>query len=90
MRAPASPTLLLQPSGSFAVGATAADTAHFLESGLAAAGFSIESLEGPSEDGSFTLNVAGRDPACAVQVRVIPLSGTTNVVVLYGAGCPFE
>jgi hypothetical protein len=77
-------------SGSFAVGATAADTAHFLESGLAAAGFSMESLEGPSEDGSFTLNAVGRDPDCVAQVRVVPLSGTTNVVVLYGADCPFE
>jgi hypothetical protein len=77
-------------SGSFAVGAPAPTTASFLESALTAAGFSMESVEGPSEDGSFTLNAVGRDPACLTQVRVVPLSGTTNVVVLYGAGCPFE
>ncbi|HEX5015721.1 MAG TPA: hypothetical protein VFV72_16365 [Candidatus Limnocylindrales bacterium] len=77
-------------SGSFAVGASASTTAAFLESALAGAGFSMESVEGPSEDGSFTLNAVGRDPGCLAQVRVVPLSGTTNVVVLYGAGCPFE
>ena len=42
------------------------------------------------EDGSITINAVGPDPACQVQVRVRPLSGLTNVVVLYGAGCPFE
>ena len=61
-----------------------------MESALTAAGFSIESVEGPSEDGSYTLNAVGPDPACLAQVRVVPLSGTTNVVVLYGAACPFE
>ena len=50
----------------------------------------MESVEGPLEDGSFTLNAVGRDAICLAQVRVVPLSGTTNVVVLYGAGCPFE
>ena len=77
-------------SGSFAVGAAAPNTASLLESALTAAGFAIESREGPSEDGSFTLNAVGRDAGCAAQVRIVPLSGTTNVVVLYGAGCPFQ
>jgi hypothetical protein len=77
-------------SGSFAVGAAPQNTVSLLESSLTAAGFSMESVEGPLEDGSFTLNAVGRDPSCLAQVRVVPLSGTTNVVVLYGAGCPFE
>ncbi|HET9344228.1 MAG TPA: hypothetical protein VFO05_00895 [Candidatus Limnocylindrales bacterium] len=77
-------------SASLAVGAAADTTAGFMESALTAAGFSIESVEGPSEDGSYTLNAVGPDPGCQAQVRVVPLSGTTNVVVLYGAACPFE
>ena len=77
-------------SASLAVGAAPQSTVSFMESALTAAGFSIESIEGPSEDGSSTLNAVGQDPACLAQVRVVPLSGTTNVVVMYGAACPFE
>ena len=77
-------------SASLAVGAAPQSTASFMQSALTAAGFSIESVEGPSEDGSVTISAVGADPACLAQVRVVPLSGTTNVVVLYGAGCPFE
>jgi len=77
-------------SASLSVGASGPDTAAVMQSGLTGAGFSIESTEGPMEDGSITINAVGPDPACQVQVRVRPLSGTTNVVVLYGAGCPFE
>ena len=77
-------------SASLAVGAAGQPTASFMESALIGAGFSIESTEGPMEDGSTTINAVGPDPACQVQVRVRPLSGVTNVVVLYGAGCPFE
>lgn len=77
-------------SASLSVGASGPDTTSVMQSALAGAGFSIESTEGPMEDGSITINAVGPDPVCHVQVRVRPLSGTTNVVVLYGAGCPFE
>ena len=77
-------------SASMGVGAAGQPTATFMESALLGAGFSIESTEGPMEDGSITINAVGPDPACQVQVSVRPLSGLTNVVVLYGAGCPFE
>jgi hypothetical protein len=79
-----------QASASLAVGAAGPPTASFMESALVGLGFSIESTEGPMEDGSITINAVGPDPACQAQVRVRPLSGLTNVVVLYGAGCPFE
>jgi cell division septation protein DedD len=77
-------------SASLAVGAAAPNVASFMQNALTGAGFSIESVEGPSEDGSFTINAVGPDTACQAQVRVRPLSGTTNVVVMYGAACPFE
>jgi hypothetical protein len=77
-------------SASLAVGASPDSTASFMQSALTAAGFTIEAVQGPSEDGSVTIAAVGRDPACLVEVRVVPLSGTTNVVVMYGAACPFE
>jgi hypothetical protein len=77
-------------SGSFAVGDTADHAASFMQTALAGAGFATESLNGPSEDGSYTLNALGEDPACAVQVTARPLSGTTNLIVLYGAACPWQ
>ena len=78
-------------SASLAVGAAGQpNVATFMQNALTGAGFSIESVEGPSEDGSFTINAVGPDTACQAQVRVRPLSGTTNVVVMYGAACPFE
>jgi hypothetical protein len=77
-------------SGSFAVGDTANGAASFMQTALAGAGFATESLEGPSEDGSYTLNVIGEDPDCTVQVRARPLSGTTNLVVMYAAACPWR
>jgi hypothetical protein len=77
-------------SGSYAVGASAQNAAGLFQTALTGAGFSIEGVEGPMEDDSMTVNAVGPDPACLVQVRARPLSGTTNVVVLYGAACPFE
>jgi len=77
-------------SASLAVGASPEGTKDFMQSALIAAGFAIESVEGPSEDGSVTISAVGPDPACLAQVRVVPLSGTTSLVVLYGAGCPFK
>jgi hypothetical protein len=76
-------------SGSFAVGDAAPNVATFMQNALKGRGFSIESVEGPSEDGSFTVNAVGADAGCLAQVRIRPLSGTTNLVVLYGASCPF-
>ena len=77
-------------SASLAAGGSAQSVATFMQTGLTGAGFSFESIEGPAEDGSLTLNAVGPDPACKVQLRVRPLSGTTNLVVLYGAACPFS
>ena len=60
-----------------------------LRSALELAGFSLESLSGPLEDGSRILEALG-EGACRAQVRIAPLGGTTIVTVLYGAACPFS
>ena len=59
----------------------------FYRSGLEAAGYSV-SVDGPLEDGTYTISAAG--PAgCAAQVTVAPLGGSITVTILYGAACPF-
>jgi hypothetical protein len=61
-----------------------------VKAGLKQAGYSIEAASGPSEDGSLVVDAVGRTPECRVQVRLTPLSGTTSMVVMFGAGCPFQ
>jgi hypothetical protein len=77
-------------SASLAAGGSAQSVATFMQSGLTGAGFSVDGMNGPSEDGSLVLDATGPDTKCKVEVRVRPLSGTTNLVVMYGAGCPFD
>ena len=74
-------------SGSFAIGASADQAADFMQARLQAAGYSFESLEGPAEDGGMTLNAVAA-AGCGLQIRLTPLSGTTQMTVMYGAACP--
>jgi hypothetical protein len=77
-------------SASLAAGGSAQSVAQFMQTGLTGAGFAVDASNGPAEDGSLVLDAVGPDPKCMVQVRVRPLSGTTNLIVLYGAACPFD
>lgn len=77
-------------SATLAVGTSAQQAADLVEGALANAGYSIEAASGPSEDGSFVIDAVGVTPECRVQVRLTPLSGTTSMVVMFGADCPFE
>ncbi|HET9519550.1 MAG TPA: hypothetical protein VFO73_00725 [Candidatus Limnocylindrales bacterium] len=76
-------------SGAFSIGGAPVDVVTTMSSGLAEAGYSTDQSL-PLEDGSIVIDAVGADPACRVQVQVTPLSGTTHMTVLYGAGCPFE
>jgi hypothetical protein len=77
-------------SAAFAIGASGEGTADQFVAGLVPAGYSIEGRSQPLEDGSIVIDAVGADPACRVQIRVTPLSGTTRIVVMFGAACPFE
>jgi hypothetical protein len=77
-------------SAAFAIGASGDQAADQIVAGLVPAGYSIEGRSQPLEDGSIVIDAVGIDPACKVQVRVTPLSGTTRIVVMFGTGCPFE
>jgi hypothetical protein len=77
-------------SGTFAVGASAEQAADSVMAGLMRRRYTIEARSNPSEDGSVVIDAVGAAPDCRVQVRLTPLSGTTHMVVMFGAGCPFE
>ncbi len=59
-----------------------------LQSDLELAGFRTEALSGPLEDGSEVLDSL-MDGGCRVQATATPFGGTTILIVLYGAACPF-
>jgi len=77
-------------SGTFAVGGSAEQAAEFVMVGLVRGRYTIEARSNPAEDGSVVIDAVGAAPGCRVQVRLTPLSGTTHMVVMFGAGCPFE
>jgi hypothetical protein len=66
---------------------TSVDIAGRFRDEFQRAGFADVDLEGPLEDGSAIVSVAG---ACQIEVRVIPLGDGIVARVLYGAACPFE
>jgi hypothetical protein len=80
--APASATLDVPTSAG-----TIADVVAFYRSALEAAGYSV-SVDGPLENGSYTIDATGT-AGCAAQVSVEPLGSSITVTVLYGAACPF-
>ena len=68
-------------------GADAQTVAGWMQTELERALYATEALNGPLEDGSFVLDLAGaRD--CRIQVAIAPLGGLTTVNVRYGASCP--
>ena len=77
-------------SATFAVGAAAEQAAEFVIAGLMRERYAIEGRSNPLEDGSVVIEAVGAASDCRVQVRLTPLSGTTHMVVMFGAGCPFE
>lgn len=77
-------------SAAFAVPAGAKEAADFMQAAAETEGYSTVALSGPFEDGSYVLDSLGESVDCRVQTRLTPLSGTTHMTVLFGAGCPFE
>lgn len=67
---------------------TARQLAEFYRGGLDERGYSA-SLDGPLEDGSFTV-WSSNGYGCDVRVTILPRGDESLVTVLYGAGCAFE
>jgi hypothetical protein len=77
-------------SASFAVGMSVEQASNVIVAELTERGANVDRRADPSEDGRVVIQALGPEPPCEVQVRLTPLSGTTSMVVMYGAGCPFE
>jgi hypothetical protein len=75
-------------SGTFALeGADARIVAAWMQTELERGAYRTEALNGPFEDGSFVLELAGTVD-CRIEVSVAPLGGLTMATVRYGAACP--
>lgn len=61
--------------------------ASWMQTELERAAYRTEALNGPFEDGSYVLDLAGAGE-CRIEVAVGPLGGLTRVSVRYGAACP--
>ncbi len=59
-------------------------------SGLSGAGYHIEAVAGPLEDGSTVIDAVGKDPTCRVQAAIVPHGSRSIATILFAAGCPFR
>ena len=76
-------------SAAFSVRAGPAAVVATMKAGLDADVYATD-VSGPLEDGGYVLDSTGSTADCRVQTTITPLSGTTLMTVLFGAGCPFE
>jgi hypothetical protein len=74
-------------SGAWSVGADVAAVSTWYRERLKTAGFNIDDLSKPLEDGSRVLDVSSDLPECRIQSTFRPENGSTMIIVLYGAGC---
>lgn len=71
------------------VRATVEVAADFYREALEAAGYRIEAVNGPLEDGSIVIDAVGSG-ACRIQAAIAPLGGVTVATIFLGAECPFR
>lgn len=56
---------------------------------LEAAGYRLEAVNGPLEDGSIVIDVVGSG-ACRAQVAIAPLGDRSVATIFLGTDCPFQ
>ena len=71
-------------------GAKAAAVIAWYEHELQGAGYETDALNGPMEDGSYTLDMTGQPAGCRLEIATAPMGGggVLGITVRYGAGCP--
>ena len=74
-------------SGAWLTDAAIDDVVPWYRTAIQDAGFTIDNLSSPLEDGSRVLDVVGDLPECRAQVTFRPVNGSTIIIVMYGAGC---
>ena len=67
-----------------------ANGAKWYETALPAAGYVVDALNGPIEDGSIVIDTHLTSAVCRAQVKVAPFGGQTIATILVGASCPFQ
>ncbi len=72
------------------VPATTAKTVAWYDAALVKAGYSIEALAGPLEDGSTVIDAVGLHPTCRVQASIAPHGSRSIATILMAADCPFR
>jgi len=77
-------------SAILAVPAKAATAAAWYRTALARAGYGIDAVSGPLEDGSLVIDATGSPPACHVEVSLVPHGGSSTATILLGAACPYR
>jgi hypothetical protein len=65
----------------------AATAAAWIRDHLVPAGFASVNVDGPLENGGYTVSVVG---ACQIEIDVTPAGDTVVARILYGAGCPWR
>ncbi len=70
--------------------ADVANGAKWYETALPAAGYVVDALNGPIEDGSIVIDAHLTSAVCRTQVKIAPFGGQTIATVLVGASCPFQ
>jgi hypothetical protein len=79
-------------SGAYTVAtdiSTARELADFYAAALDEGGFGGTGIDGPLEDGSFTV-FSSSGYGCDSQVTILPRGQESLITVLYGSLCPFE
>jgi hypothetical protein len=77
-------------SAALAIPSPAAATADWYRTALPAAGYSVEGVSGPYENGGFVIDAVGPSAACRVQVSLARTGTTTTATILLAAACPFR
>jgi hypothetical protein len=61
------------------------------QTALKGAGFTVDSANGPREDGSFLVDATSTTKAdCKTEVNLAPLGSTTTATIYVAAACPFK
>ncbi len=72
------------------VPATTAKAVAWYRAALVRAGYSIEALAGPLEDGSTVIDAVGQHPTCRVQASIVPRGSRSIATIQMAAACPFR
>jgi hypothetical protein len=72
------------------VPATTAKAVAWYDKALRKAGYTIEALGGPLEDGSRVIDAVGVDRSCRVQASIMPSGSRSIATILMAADCPFR